>query len=104
MIHQLYKPTINDFEDNIALENSHFNNNLLTTDPIAFHNLVSYELFENIITAYTSDLQPIYLPDSATIIDSTFSAFPRISHNMKQAKVNGIPVPLKTKVSHFDVI
>ncbi|EJR62176.1 hypothetical protein IIO_02612 [Bacillus cereus VD115] len=32
------------------------NNNLLTTDPIAFHNLVSYELFENIITAYTSDL------------------------------------------------
>lgn len=32
------------------------NNNLLTTDPIAFHNLVSYELFENSITAYTSDL------------------------------------------------
>ncbi|HDR3499934.1 guanosine-3',5'-bis(diphosphate) 3'-pyrophosphohydrolase [Bacillus toyonensis] len=56
MIHQFYKPTINDFEDNIALENGHFNNNLLTTDPIAFHNLVSYELFENIITAYTSDL------------------------------------------------
>lgn len=23
---------------------------------------------------------------------------------MKQVKVNGIPVPLKTKVSHFDVI
>lgn len=23
---------------------------------------------------------------------------------MKNAKVNGIPVPLKTKVSHFDVI
>lgn len=160
IIHQLYKPTINYFEDNIALENSHFNsnlktkikmndteqtiiiqtklakrlknngifsllnnetmdiqsisykimndtivnNNLLTTDPIAFHNLVSYELFENTITAYTSDLQPIYLPDGATIIDFTFSAFPKIAHNMKNAKVNGIPVPLKTKVSHFDVI
>ncbi|HDR8378500.1 TPA: TGS domain-containing protein, partial [Bacillus cereus] len=67
-------------------------------------NLVSYELFENTITAYTSDLQPIYLPDGATIIDFTFSAFPKIAHNMKNAKVNGIPVPLKTKVSHFDVI
>ncbi|MED1303424.1 GTP pyrophosphokinase [[Bacillus thuringiensis] serovar konkukian] len=160
MIHQLYNPTINYFEDNIALENSYFNNNLktkvnmnnteqtiiiqtqlaktlkdngifsllnnrtanvqsisykimndtivhnnlLTTDPIAFHNLVSYELFENIITAYTSDLQPIYLPDGATIIDFTFSAFPKIAHKMKNAKVNGIPVPLKTKVSHFDII
>ncbi|WP_223260368.1 TGS domain-containing protein, partial [Bacillus mycoides] len=80
------------------------NNNLLTTDPIAFHNLVSYELFENTITAYTSDLQPIYLPDGATIIDFSFSAFPKIAHNMKKAKVNGIPVPLKTKASHFDVI
>ncbi|MFK4465029.1 (p)ppGpp synthase/HD superfamily hydrolase [Bacillus sp. RC252] len=160
MIHQLYKPTINYFEDNIALENSHFNNNLktkinmndteqtiiiqtqsaktlkdngifyllnsrtvdvqaisykimndtivnndlLTTDPIAFHNLVSYELFENIITAYTTDLQPIYLPDGATIIDFSFSAFPKIAHSMKKVKVNGMPVPLKTKVSHFDVI
>ncbi|HGA0512730.1 TPA: HD domain-containing protein [Bacillus pacificus] len=160
IIHQLYKPTINYFEDNIALENSPFNsnlktkinmndteqtiiiqtkfakrlknngifsllnnetvdiqslsykimndtilnNNLLTTNPFAFHNLVSYELFENTITAYTSDLQPIYLPDGATIIDFTFSAFPKIAHNMKNAKVNGIPVPLKTKVSHFDVI
>ncbi|MCU0096523.1 HD domain-containing protein [Bacillus sp. OR9] len=160
MIHQLYKPTINYFEDNIALENNHFNsnlktkinmndteqtiviqtkfaktlknngifsllnngtvdvqaisykimndtivnNNLLTTDPIAFHNLVSYELFENTITAYTSDLQPIYLPNGATIIDFTFSAFPKSAHNMKKAKINGIPVPLKTKVSHFDVI
>ncbi|PFL59137.1 GTP pyrophosphokinase [Bacillus anthracis] len=80
------------------------NNNLLTTDPIAFHNLVSYELFENTITAYTSDLQPIYLPNGATIIDFTFSAFPKSAHNMKKAKINGIPVPLKTKVSHFDVI
>ena len=61
-------------------------NNLLTTDPIAFHNLVSYELFENTITAYTSDLQPIYLPDGATIIDFTFSAFPKIAHNMKMQK------------------
>ncbi|MFK4308938.1 guanosine-3',5'-bis(diphosphate) 3'-pyrophosphohydrolase [Bacillus sp. RC242] len=160
MIHQLYKPTINYFEDNIALENSHFNNNLktkinmndteqtiiiqtqsaktlkdngifyllnsrtvdvqaisykimndiivnnnlLTTDPIAFHNLVSYELFENTITAYTTDLQPIYLPDGATIIDFSFSAFPKIAHSMKKVKVNGMPVPLKTKVSHFDVI
>ncbi|WP_242266773.1 HD domain-containing protein [Bacillus cereus group sp. BfR-BA-01518] len=160
ILHQLYKPAINYFEDNIALENSPFNsnlktkikmndteqtiiiqtkfakrlknngifsllnnetvdiqsisykimndtilnNNLLTTDPIAFHNLVSYELFENTITAYTSDLQPIYLPDGATIIDFTFSAFPKIAHNMKNAKVNGIPVPLKTKVSYFDVI
>ncbi|MDM5438830.1 HD domain-containing protein [Bacillus hominis] len=160
IIHQLYKPTINYFEDNIALENRHFNNNLktkinmndteqtiiiqtqlaktlknngifsllntrivdvqaisykimndtivnnnlLTTDPIAFHNLVSYELFENTITAYTTDLQPIYLPEGATIIDFSFSAFPKIAHNMKRAIVNGIPVPLKTKVSHFDVI
>ncbi|OJD58638.1 HD domain-containing protein [Bacillus sp. NH11B] len=160
MIHQLYKPTINSFEDNIALENSHFNNNLktkinmndteqtiiiqtqsaktlkdngifyllnsrtvdvqvisykimndtivnnnlLTTDPVAFHNLVSYELFENTITAYTTDLQPIYLPDGATIIDFSFSAFPKIAHNMKKAKVNGMPVPLKTKVSHFGII
>ena len=30
MIHQLYNPTINYFEDNIALENSYFNNNLKT--------------------------------------------------------------------------
>ncbi|PFL58952.1 HD domain-containing protein, partial [Bacillus anthracis] len=30
MIHQLYKPTINYFEDNIALENNHFNSNLKT--------------------------------------------------------------------------
>ncbi|KAB2441522.1 HD domain-containing protein [Bacillus luti] len=160
MIHQLYKPTINYFEDNIALENSHFNNNLKTkvnmndieqtiiiqtqlaktlkdngifsllnnrtvdvqaisykimndtivnnnllhTDPITFHNLVFHELFENNITAYTTDLQPIYLPEGATIIDFSFSAFPKIAHNMKKAKINGIPVPLKTKVSHFDVI
>ena len=62
------------------------NNNLLTTNTIAFQNLVSYELFENTITAYTSDLQPIYLPDGATIIDFTFSAFPNITHNMKKAK------------------
>ena len=79
------------------------NNNLLTTNTIAFQNLVSYELFENTITAYTSDLQPIYLPDGATIIDFTFSAFPNITHNMK-SKINVIPVPLKTKVSHFDII
>ena len=62
------------------------NNNLLTTDPIAFHNLVSYELFENTITAYTSDLQPIYLPDGATIIDFTFSAFPKIAHKKCKSK------------------
>lgn len=60
------------------------NNSLLTTDPIAFQNLVSYELFENTITAYTSDLHPIYLPDGATISDFTFSAFPNIAHNMKK--------------------
>ncbi|MGG4306215.1 HD domain-containing protein [Bacillus wiedmannii] len=160
IIHQLYKPTINYFENNIALENSHFNNNLktkvnmndaeqtiiiqtqiaktlkdngifsllndrtaniqaisykimddtivnnnlLTTDPITFRSLVSYELFENTITAYTTDLQPVYLPDGATIIDFSFSAFPKIAHKMKKAKVNGITVPLKTKVSHFDII
>lgn len=80
------------------------NNNLLTKDPIIFHNLVSYELFENTITAYTTDLRPIYLPNGATIIDFTFSAFPTIAHNLNKAKLNGIPVPFKTKISHLDVI
>ncbi|MFD5173629.1 TGS domain-containing protein, partial [Bacillus mycoides] len=80
------------------------NNNLLTTDPITFRSLVSYELFENTITAYTTDLQPVYLPDGATIIDFSFSAFPKIAHSMKKVKVNGMPVPLKTKISHLDVI
>ncbi|MGW5981961.1 HD domain-containing protein [Bacillus mycoides] len=160
IVHQLYKPTTQYFEDNIALENTHFNNNLktkvnindieqsiiiqtqsektirdngifsllnnrtadiqtisykimndtimnnnlLTKDPIIFHNLVSYELFENTITAYTTDLRPIYLPNGATIIDFTFSAFPTIAHNLHKAKLNGIPVPFKTKISHLDVI
>ena len=62
------------------------NNNLLTTDPIAFHNLVSYELFENTITAYTQIYNLFILPDGATIIDFTFSAFPKIAHNMKMQK------------------
>nr|MCX3323274.1 GTP pyrophosphokinase [Bacillus paranthracis] len=40
----------------------------------------------------------------APTIDFSFSAFPKIAHKMKKAKVNGITVPLKTKVSHFDII
>ncbi|MGG0761542.1 HD domain-containing protein [Bacillus paramycoides] len=160
MIHQLYKPNIKSFEDNIALENNHFNSNLktkitindveqviiiqtrlakrinnsgvfyllnnfdndikkisysilddtifnnhlLTKDPFIFHDLVSYELFENTITTYTTNLRPIYLPKGSTIIDFTFAAFPDKAHYMYSTKLNGNPVSINTELSHLDVV
>lgn len=86
------------------LDDTIFNNHLLTKDPITFHDLVSYELFENTITTYTTDLRPVYLPEGSTIIDFTFAAFPEKAHYMYSTKLNGNPVSINTVLSHLDVI
>ncbi|EOW9527170.1 HD domain-containing protein [Bacillus cytotoxicus] len=80
------------------------NNGVLTEDPLAFQSFVSYELFENTITAYTTNLHPIYLPEGATIIDFAFNAFPELAYYMDEAQQNGIKVPFTKTISHLDII
>ncbi|WP_242159490.1 hypothetical protein [Bacillus cereus group sp. BfR-BA-01431] len=80
------------------------NNDRLTEDPLTFQSFVSYELFENTITAYTTSLPPVYLPEGATIIDFACNAFPELAYYMDEAQQNGIKVPFTKTISHLDII
>ncbi|ALC55200.1 guanosine-3',5'-bis(diphosphate) 3'-pyrophosphohydrolase [Bacillus cereus] len=79
-------------------------NDLVTQDAIEFYDLVSYELFQDNIVAFTPKLDSVKLPQGSTVIDFAFALNPEIAKYMSGAKVNGINKPITTNVSHLDIV
>ncbi|PGU09935.1 GTP pyrophosphokinase [Bacillus cereus] len=79
-------------------------NDLVTQDAIEFYDLVSYELFQDNIVAFTPKLDSVNLPQGSTVIDFAFALNPEIAKYMSGAKVNGINKPITTNVSHLDIV
>ncbi|MDA1677893.1 HD domain-containing protein [Bacillus cereus group sp. TH152-1LC] len=79
-------------------------NDLVTQDAIEFYDLVSYELFQDNIVAFTPKLDSVNLPQGATVIDFAFALNPEIAKYMSGAKVNGINKSIITNVSHLDIV
>ncbi|WHY26701.1 HD domain-containing protein [Bacillus wiedmannii] len=79
-------------------------NDLVTQDAIEFYDLISFELFQDNIVAFTPKLDSMNLPQGATVIDFAFALNPEIAKYMSGAKVNGINKPITTNVSHLDII
>ncbi|ACK93774.1 bifunctional (p)ppGpp synthetase/guanosine-3',5'-bis(diphosphate) 3'-pyrophosphohydrolase [Bacillus thuringiensis] len=79
-------------------------NDLVTQDAIEFYDLVSYELFQDNIVAFTPKLDSVKLPQGSTVIDFAFELNPEIAKYMSGAKVNGINKPITTNVSHLDIV
>jgi len=162
IIHQLYKPIPQQFEDNIAIESDVLNkclktkvvinnheimicietktnqeirdkgvfhiltksmtdkemqniihklmdhciktNDLVTQDALEFYDLASFELFQDNIVVFTPKLDPVNLPQGATVIDFAFALNPKIAKYMSGAKVNGINKSIITNVSHLDIV
>ncbi|MCU5097982.1 TGS domain-containing protein, partial [Bacillus wiedmannii] len=79
-------------------------NDLVTQDAIEFYDLVSYELFQDNIVAFTPKLDSVNLPQGSTVIDFAFALNPEIAKYMSGAKVNGINKSITTNVSHLDIV
>ncbi|MHC2836510.1 (p)ppGpp synthase/HD superfamily hydrolase [Bacillus sp. F9_6S_D1_P_5] len=79
-------------------------NDLVTQDAIEFYDLVSYELFQDNIVAFTPKLDSVNLPQGSTVIDFAFALNPESAKYMSGAKVNGINKPITTNVSHLDIV
>lgn len=79
-------------------------NDLVTQDALEFYDLVSFELFQDTIVVFTPKLDPIHLPQGATVIDFAFALNPEIAKHMSGAKINGIKKTITTNVSHLDIV
>ncbi|MDH2886665.1 HD domain-containing protein [Bacillus cytotoxicus] len=79
-------------------------NDLVTQDALEFYDLVSFELFQETIVVFTPKLDPIHLPQGATVIDFAFALNPEIAKHMSGAKINGVKKPITTNVSHLDIV
>ncbi|CAN7268068.1 HD domain-containing protein [Rossellomorea sp. LjRoot5] len=76
----------------------------VSTDPIEFYELISFELLHNDITIYTPKMDVVSLPDGSTVLDFAFFLNPTIATRMGGAKVNGKPKPLYTTLKDMDLV
>ncbi|EEM13436.1 bifunctional (p)ppGpp synthetase/guanosine-3',5'-bis(diphosphate) 3'-pyrophosphohydrolase [Bacillus pseudomycoides] len=79
-------------------------NNLVTQDALEFYDLVSFELFQDTIVVFTPKLDPIHLPQGATVIDFAFALNHETAKHMSGAKINGVTKSITTNVSHLDIV
>lgn len=86
------------------MDDTIMNNIELTKDTLTFYDLVSYELFQDTIVVFTPQLQPIHLPEGATIIDFAFAVNRELAIHMSSAKINGDKTSIMTTLSHLDIV
>ncbi|ENQ3106464.1 HD domain-containing protein [Bacillus cereus] len=86
------------------MDDTIINNIRLTKDVRTFYDLVSYELFQDTIVVFTPQLQPIRLPEGATIIDFAFAVNAELAIHMTSAKINGDKTSIMTTLSHLDIV
>ncbi|MEI4803760.1 HD domain-containing protein [Bacillus sp. FJAT-51639] len=86
------------------MDDTIMNNIELTKDTLTFYDLVSYELFQDTIVVFTPQLQPIHLPEGATIIDFAFAVNAELAIHMSSAKRNGDKTSIMTTLSHLDIV
>lgn len=86
------------------MDDTIMNNIELTKDALTFYDLVSYELFQDTIVVFTPQLQPIHLPEGATIIDFAFAVNVELAIHMSSAKINGDNTSIMTTLSHLDIV
>ncbi len=65
---------------------------------------LTIDLFEKEIFAFTPQGDPIALPENATPVDFAYAVHTDIGNHCKQAKVNGVIVPLDYELSSGDVV
>lgn len=76
----------------------------ITTTPIEFEGLISFELFQKEIKVCTPKMDVILLPEGSTIIDFAFSLNPQLAKSMSTARVNGEWMPIGTVVQDMDIV
>ncbi|MFJ8530943.1 HD domain-containing protein [Bacillus sp. NPDC094106] len=86
------------------IDQSIVTNDLVTQDALEFYDLVSFELFQDTIVVFTPKLDPIHLPQGATVIDFAFALNPEIAKHMSGAKINGVKNTITANVSHLDIV
>jgi GTP pyrophosphokinase len=75
-----------------------------SADSQEFIESLKIDLFEKEIFVFTPKGDPIALPEDATPIDFAYAIHTDIGNHCKQAKVNGVVVPLDYTLSSGDVV
>ncbi|OJH19946.1 hypothetical protein BLX88_05290 [Bacillus obstructivus] len=76
----------------------------VTTNPIEFHDLISFELFQKELTVFTPKMDIITLPEKSTVIDFAFHLNPHLARKMSASRINGLKKPIYTVLHDMDIV
>ncbi|MGV8172184.1 MAG: RelA/SpoT family protein [Candidatus Woesearchaeota archaeon] len=92
------------FDKHVALMKQILDWQRYSDDAKEFMESLKIDLFEKEIFVFTPKGDPITLPEDATPIDFAYAIHTDIGNHCKQAKVNGVVVPLDYTLSPGDVV
>jgi GTP pyrophosphokinase len=92
------------FDRHVALMKQILDWQRYSADSQEFIESLKIDLFEKEIFVFTPKGDPIALPEDATPIDFAYAIHTDIGNHCKQAKVNGVVVPLDYTLSSGDVV
>ena len=75
-----------------------------TRDATEFWDHVKIDLFPDAVYVFTPRSQIMAMPRGATVVDFAYSIHSNIGDHAVAAKINGVPVPLRTEIKNGDVI
>ena len=106
--HWLYKADENDAPSTERM-NAKWLQSLLdihdeTRDATEFFEHVKIDLFPDDVYVFTPKNKIITLPRGATVIDFAYAIHTNMGDRATAAKINGLPVPLRTEVKNGDII
>jgi len=87
------------------LGNSTYSVKSIAHNPIAFCELISFELFQKEITVFTPKMDMIVLPANSNIIDFAYALNSSLASKMVFAKVNGEVIQsIQTTLKEMDIV
>ena len=75
-----------------------------TRDATEFFEHVKIDLFPDDVYVFTPKNKIITLPRGATVVDFAYAIHTNMGDRATAAKINGVPVPLRTEVKNGDII
>jgi (p)ppGpp synthase/HD superfamily hydrolase len=104
--HWMYKGDERDkkFDKHVALMKQILDWQRYSDDSKEFMESLRIDLFEKEIFVFTPKGDPIALPEDATPIDFAYAIHTEIGNHCKQAKVNGVIVPMDYTLSPGDIV
>lgn len=76
----------------------------VSSDPIEFYELISFELLQRDITVFTPKMDAVFLPEGASALDFAFNLNPQLARRMSGVRINGELKSLSTLVRDMDIV